>query len=159
MISDWRSLTFRKRESSYFKSPFAFVCTSTSFLCPPRFYGSNHVVNPYLLRSPFLTECAPRIFLPGTAFALHDSYCHGREHQIVSPSQTIQFCLLATAPSSFRRIKKRLLFKQTLSPLYITRQRDFKLFHFFENFFKKFLRKKNPPGNLIPEGHFLLLFI
>lgn len=156
MISDWRSLTFRKRESSYFKSPFAFVCTSTSFLCPPRFYGSDHVVNPYLLRSPFLTECAPRIFLPGTTLS---SCCHGREHQIVSPSQTIQFCLLATAPSSFRRIKKRLLFEQTLSPLYITRHKKFKLFHFFENFFKKFLRKKNPPGNLIPEGHFLLLFI
>lgn len=156
MISDWRSLTFRKRESSYFKSPFAFVCTSTSFLCPPRFYGSDHVVNPYLLRSPFLTECAPRIFLPGTTLS---SCCHGREHQIVSPSQTIQLCLLTAALRSFRRKKKRLLFEQTLSPLYITRHRDFKLFHFFEIFSKNFLRKKNPPGNLIPEGHFLLLFI
>lgn len=135
MISDWRSLAFRKRESSYFKSPFAFVCTSTSFLCPPRFYGSDHVFNLYLLHSPLLSECAPRIFLPGTALS---SCCHGREHQIVSPSQTIQLCLLTAALRSFRRIKKRLLFKQTLSPLYITRQRDFKLFHFFENFSKNF---------------------
>ena len=102
MISNWRSLTFHKRESSYFKSPFTFVCTSTSFLCPPRFYGSDHVVNPYLLRSPFLSECALRIFLPGTTLS---SCCHGREHQIVSPSQTIQLCLLTAPLRSFQRKK------------------------------------------------------
>ena len=130
MISDWRSLTFRKRESSYFKSPFAFVCISTSFLCPPRFYGSDHVVNPYLLRSPFLSERAPRIFLPGTTLS---SCCHGREHQIVSPSQTIQLCLLTAALRSFQRKKKHPRFPQVLSLLLIPDIRKAKC----SNFLKK----------------------
>ena len=121
-------------ESTCFKRLFTLSEYRRPFLCS----ALDHVINPYLLRSPLLSEFASRIFLPGTTLS---NCCHGREDGTVSPSQTIQFCLLATAPSSFRRIKKRLLFKQTLSPLYITRHKKFKLFHFFENFWKNFYQK------------------
>ena len=63
----------------------------------------------------------------------------GREWEFPLRSD-IQLC----RSINFDERKNACFFKQTLSPLYITRQKKFKLFHFSENFFKKNFRKKNP---------------
>ena len=97
----------------------------------------------FIARSSFLEVVAP--LLGGSPFRAR-----------VGVPTAFRYSVLPKNP--LRRIKKRPLFEQTFSPLYINRHRIAKLFHFLEKILNIFLKEKIPWEFFFPRDKILSCF-